>query len=556
MTGPRVDKKTGIYHYRRRVPDRVRAAMKAADAQAPAGVPKSFRLEEKKSLGKEERRAEELWDQYNREVDARWKKILGGKKPLVLSTTQMRAIAGEIYHSWVRIFPNLKPSDRGMAMILLRGMEEIEEKAAQQPLARYTQEYRQQLESMHGVEIDVLLARHGISIAQKDRAALLQEARAAYMHALRTILKKIVGEVRSEPDEPAYPQWPDPAKTMLTALFASWVASRQPTVSTERAFRSSVDRFIAFLGHEDVTKMTVGDVRRWRDKLTSETDRAGKRKMGGIRIRDGHLAALKAVLSEAKSRGDISLNPAEGVKVSIPKSAETREKDLRDGEIFAILKASLQEYPLASDHVRNARRWVPWICAYTGARVAEITRLESRHFVRESGIDGISIERSKTGRARLIPVHRDLKKEGLLDLVEMRGGKPLFFDESKLADAHLVIHKTRAEGLADWVGGLEGVGEVAPNHGWRHRFETECRRIFMNEEIREYLLGHAFKNSGGDYGHFPLDVTAPWMEMFPRYDVSGTELIVHRKFDPGLLQRAAALLIQSGGSPAQYDEAP
>lgn len=106
------------------------------------------------------------------------------------------------------------------------------------------------------------------------------------------------------------------------------------------------------------------------------------------------------------------------------------------------------------------------------------------------------------------------------------------------------------------MGGLEGVGEVAPNHGWRHRFETECRRIFMNEEIREYLLGHAFKNSGGDYGHFPLDVTAPWMEMFPRYDVSGTELIVHRKFDPGLLQRAAALLIQSGGSPAQYDEAP
>ncbi|WP_143271761.1 hypothetical protein [Bradyrhizobium mercantei] len=83
---------------------------------------------------------------------------------------------------------------------------------------------------------------------------------------------------------------------------------------------------------------------------------------------------------------------------------------------------------------------------------------------------------------------------------------------------------------------------MAPNHGWRHRFKTECRRIAMDEEVRLYFMGHAFKNEGGDYGSFPVDVTSAWMELFPTYDVSGPSLRVIRAAGNEIIDRALALL--------------
>jgi hypothetical protein len=65
---------------------------------------------------------------------------------------------------------------------------------------------------------------------------------------------------------------------------------------------------------------------------------------------------------------------------------------------------------------------------------------------------------------------------------------------AKLKDERLVVHKTRAEGLAEWARDVAKIEarSVAPNHGWRHRFKTECRRISMDREVRLYLQGHSF----------------------------------------------------------------
>jgi integrase len=54
---------------------------------------------------------------------------------------------------------------------------------------------------------------------------------------------------------------------------------------------------------------------------------------------------------------------------------------------------------------------VPWSLAYTGARVAEITRLESRDIIHEAGVWGIDIQKSKNGRPRIVPVHRHLVEQ-------------------------------------------------------------------------------------------------------------------------------------------------
>ena len=82
---------------------------------------------------------------------------------------------------------------------------------------------------------------------------------------------------------------------------------------------------------------------------------------------------------------------------------------------------------------QGARRWVPWICAYTGARVNEITQLRPEDFMVHEGIDVIRIIADATKRQeyRLVPLHDHLLEQGLLKYVKMRGKLPLFYDPGR-----------------------------------------------------------------------------------------------------------------------------
>ena len=126
-------------------------------------------------------------------------------------------------------------------------------------------------------------------------------------------------------------------------------------------------------------------------------------------------------------------NVAAGVKVTIPQEEQQRENDLNNEEIYLILRGTLEprdgKAKKLSQDVKAARRWAPWLCAYTGARVAEITRLEESDIIQEDGFYGISIKQSKTGLARKIPLHPHVIEQGFLDFVEAHGKGPLFLSE-------------------------------------------------------------------------------------------------------------------------------
>jgi integrase len=309
-------------------------------------------------------------------------------------------------------------------------------------------------------------------------------------------------------------------------------------VTDPPAFKACIDQFIAFAEHNEVSEVTTDQLRKWIEHLKVV------RGLSDLRIKDGYFAAIKTVFNSARKHGVIKVNPCDAIVPDGKPLPRKREKDLRDGEAYAILKASFGPHEDVSENVANARRWIPWLLAYTGARVAEMTRLESRHIVLEAGVWAIDIQESKNGRPRMVPVHRDLVQQGFLDFVGRREGMPLFFDAEKLKDERLVVHKTRAEGLAEWARGVAKIEtrSVAPNHGWRHRFKTECRRISMDREVRLYLQGHSFTLEGEKYGFFPVDVTSAWMDLFPTYDVGGSELQVERIGGRDAIERASALL--------------
>ncbi|WP_375779094.1 hypothetical protein ACE103_08695 [Bradyrhizobium sp. ma5] len=132
-----------------------------------------------------------------------------------------------------------------------------------------------------------------------------------------------------------------------------------------------------------------------------------------------------------------------------------------------------------------ARRWIPWICAYTGARVNEITPLTGHDFFMRDGIPMIRIRagNSKTRKFREVPIHSDLLGQGLFRFAKARGVRPLFYDPKrsrggKDSNPH---YKKVGERLAEWVCSL-GVNDprVQPNHGWRHRFSSVARLSLLS----------------------------------------------------------------------------
>jgi integrase len=169
--------------------------------------------------------------------------------------------------------------------------------------------------------------------------------------------------------------------------------------------------------------------------------------------------------------------------------------------------------------MRAARRWMPWIGAYTGARINELTPLTAADFVKRDGIWMIRIRgaSAKTRTYRKVPLHGHLIEQGLLDYAKSRGKRPLFYDPArsrggKDSNPH---HQKVAERIAEWVRSL-GIEGVAPNHGWRHRFSSVARFVGMPEDVRNIIQGHAGTKVADDYGETWALVALREIEKLPR----------------------------------------
>jgi integrase len=163
------------------------------------------------------------------------------------------------------------------------------------------------------------------------------------------------------------------------------------------------------------------------------------------------------------------------------------------------------------------------VCAYTGARVNEITSLYPKDVVTTSSVTVIRIkaENAKTNEYRIVPIHDHLIEQGFLDYVESRGSRPLFYDprrsrSGKDANPH---YQKVGERLAEWVRDLGIRDEVAPNHGWRHRFSTVALDVGMDERIRNIIQGHSPVNEARKYGDLWPRTAYREIQKLPRYEV-------------------------------------
>ncbi len=262
--------------------------------------------------------------------------------------------------------------------------------------------------------------------------------------------------------------------------------------------------FAAFVGHGEAARVTEDDVVRWKDKLLEHGLR-------GTTIRNGKIGPVRTILQWGVDNKKLKLNVARGIKVTTKARAVDRKRDPTEDEVAVILSAAAA----SRDPVR---RWVPWLCAYTGARVAEICQLRKEDVYTDAGIPVLAI-RPEAGSLknenseRTIPVHPTLIASGFLEFAGKAKPGPLFPDlppdrfGSRGGNGSKVLGRwIRSLGLTD--------PRMQPNHGWRHRFSSLSRDKGLREDVTIYMLGRQ-KSVSGAYGGYGLPMLLEQMSRIP-----------------------------------------
>ncbi|WP_313031146.1 hypothetical protein [Brucella sp.] len=253
-------------------------------------------------------------------------------------------------------------------------------------------------------------------------------------------------------------------------------------------YHNAVEEFARFRKSDDLTTVTAREADAWvRDMLD-------KAKLSNRTIKQ-RLQNLKTVIEWARQHSLGDLFPqASPLEVVIPPSYQAAPSDQRTltlEEARTILKAARQERSLE-------RRWLPWLCAYSGARINEVAQLTPNDFF-QVGNDWFFKLTTMGGKTlktqsseRRVPIHQDLLNEGLIDLIAAYPGR-----------SSIRIFPTRSQGnVRDWIRNTLKIErkDLAPNHGWRHLFEDMCRVGGIQDSAKDYVTGRATGNSAAGYG--------------------------------------------------------
>jgi integrase len=361
--------------------------------------------------------------------------------------------------------------------------------------------------------------------------------------AQQDLAKRSLGELNGEPighvdalfspdhdkrDEDRQREWIARASTpvAISGLLDRYMIEHKIAPSTEKSWRRVLLKLKEFLGHDDAHAVTTDDLIRWKDLLLTEVNGDGKQRTHKT-VREGYVAALKAVFKYAHENRLLSTDPAKGVKMRKVKTQRLRDPGLSDDEALTILRATLTPPPpRMTKEMALARRWVPWLCAYTGARVNEITQLRAEDVRQVDGYWLIHITPEagsvKNNTARDVPLHAHIVEQGFPQIVEHKTG-PLFYNPKRYRNgkAGNPQYKKTGERLAAWVREI-GVDDphVQPNHAWRHRFSTLSRKYKMYPHTVDAIEGHAPATVGEGYGIWgELDAKVEAISLLPRYEV-------------------------------------
>jgi integrase len=312
----------------------------------------------------------------------------------------------------------------------------------------------------------------------------------------------------------------------LTGILDRWWTEAKATgrkPSTHESYRNTVAGLVAFLGHDDAKQVTPEDIVRFKDhRLASINPRTGK-PISGKTVKDSDLAGLKTLFGWAVSNRKLPSNPVTGITIKLGKPQKLRGKGLTEDEAKAILQAAMKVTRGGeSAGTFAAKRWVPFLAAYTGARVGELAQLRKQDATREGEHWVLLLTPEagtiKTNEARKVVLHPHLIDLGFPAFLRAAQPGHLFLKPAKDGDVLGPLQGLKNR-LAEFVRGIITDPNVAPMHGFRHRFKTVGMDAGVPSRVLDAIQGHAARTAGDGYGDVTVKAMAMAMERVPRVEV-------------------------------------
>ncbi|WP_315825592.1 MULTISPECIES: tyrosine-type recombinase/integrase [unclassified Bradyrhizobium] len=174
-----------------------------------------------------------------------------------------------------------------------------------------------------------------------------------------------------------------------------------------------------FLEHDDARRVGPDDLVSWKADLLAKGLKAKT-------IRDCKLAPVRAIFQWAVDNRKLDANPAARINIDLKARSSEKRRGYTDDEAKIILRAARTE-------TEAHKRWVPWVCSYTGARISEICQLRSEDIKQIDGIWCIAFageagSLKNVNAERVVPVRSALQNEGFLKFAASVRKGPLFAD--------------------------------------------------------------------------------------------------------------------------------
>jgi integrase len=344
---------------------------------------------------------------------------------------------------------------------------------------------------------DSFISKHNLNIERESKAyrQLCQRLAQGETEYLKRSFERDKGDFTGTPDDPlllsasvapmnrtTFDNIIDEQERLSGLGIGRAIAS-----STLRKYRTQVKEFSKWRHSTRAATVTKQEAEKWRDELL-----AGNNQRKTVRDK---LGTIRAVLTWGQRHADGNLfpngTPLEHLVMPTaePVDSAARTYTLQDARLVLLAARERNEPHL---------RWVPWLAAYSGARVGELTSIEKSDVVEVGGHyfyhvihDPAKGRTTKTKKNRKVPLHSALIEEGFLDFVRAAPDGPLF-------SANRV-----EQNLRDWIRDevFEGRSgrRPAPNHGFRHLFE-DLRFGQISQEAAYYITGRAIPGSASLYG--------------------------------------------------------
>lgn len=493
---------TGIYQLRVRVPADLRALVGKAEVVQSYGT--------RDPAEAERRHAKALCELYTK-----WDNLRAG--PKCLSDQEADELSAPVYDNWMEEY---RADPAGQTFWPVGLLQKMWPKHFGVVLPKVDGSvFRSDSKAMSRrpwcLEIaDYALSEKGLSRSEENLEKVAMSVAGAMERAsisLARLLEDKRNGVLTRPQSVPSQQDVPPARdrTASTVKFETlingWALERRPAPRTEYEWRRVCDRFIRFLGHDDADRFTTADVIRSKTLMIEENKRPKT-------IRDAMLAPVRAVLEWGVSNEKLVVNVAKKVTIDVKIRAGEGRRGFSDDEAEIILQASLK----ASDSVR---RWVPWICAYTGGRVSEICQLRredniQRHKIWCIKFDPEAGSLKNDNSERVVPIHSALIESGFLTFADSVESGPLFTGLPPDKFGKRGGNGTKV--LGKWVRSLNVADpRLAPNHSWRHRMKTSARRHGLATDLVDALTGHARRTVADRYGEYPIEALQREIEKIP-----------------------------------------